>query len=646
MKRFIVLSLMTLLFQAPAYCLEEITLQTLNVDAERGQIAQTLPIVVESIASATVKDRYITNANDLLRVNPSVNLLSNSKGMTLAPEIRGFSNEGNLVLLDGTPVNTPWGHFSNLTFLPFRNFTSLDVIKSSESILYGANGLGGAINIGMPHAEDLEGFRTKYEYSDGGNQHYEASYGYVSEDKSNQHLFGFSSDTGNRYQQHTDYKTKSFMYRGKVELDHGYTVKLTSLNTSGSFEQPDKGEPTGPFQEKSNWQFMHNDISVERELDNNQSFTFRFFRNDDIVSYNNFSDNTYTTITSKDSQTQYSYGTEMLYNFDMDKNNRISMGVSNLHESLSTPVVVNGKQNIKTTSAFISDRIKINEKLQLQLAYRKDDNSAVGAENTWSATSMWKFAKHHLLTVSGGQTQKFPSARELYQKATVYKDPISGKWIYQIPTSGDKDILSEKSQNFEIHWGYDITKTWNFNVGYYKSIVSDYIERAFVNLPPPNPKTMWKNLKSVDIDGWETRLSGQINKNWDLQLGYTRFLNVNDTTSGNRIDLKHTYKLSGNIGWKGNRDNLRLFVEMTGHAPYEARAPKGVFPSPASYMTDLPSSTRVDLSWQRKVSTNATLFANIKNLTDADIQIDQHSIGLNAMHDVPRTLTMGIETRY
>ena len=96
-------------------------------------------------------------------------------------------------------------------------------------------------------------------------------------------------------------------------------------------------------------------------------------------------------------------------------------------------------------------------------------------------------------------------------------------------------------------------------------------------------------------------MSGYIGSNLDIQIGYTRFMNVNDTTFGNRIDLKHTYKLSGNIGWQRNKDNLRLFIETTGHAPYEARAPKGIFPAPAPYSTDLPASTRFDLSWQRKI---------------------------------------------
>ncbi|HYH45268.1 MAG TPA: TonB-dependent receptor plug domain-containing protein, partial [Thermoanaerobaculia bacterium] len=104
--------------------------------------------------------------DDRLRQVPGFGLLRRSSSLTAHPTSQGVSLRGlgpsgasrTLVLLDGSPLNDPFGGWVAWNRLPVSALESVEVARGALSQLYGSAALGGAIQLlpRSPHPETLE----------------------------------------------------------------------------------------------------------------------------------------------------------------------------------------------------------------------------------------------------------------------------------------------------------------------------------------------------------------------------------------------------------------------------------------------------------------------------------------------------------
>jgi outer membrane receptor protein involved in Fe transport len=93
--------------------------------------------------------------DDVLRQVPGFSLFRRSGGLSANPTSQGVSLRGigangasrALVLLDGVPLNSPFGGWVYWNRLPRVNIESMQVYNGATSDLYGSGALGGVINI-------------------------------------------------------------------------------------------------------------------------------------------------------------------------------------------------------------------------------------------------------------------------------------------------------------------------------------------------------------------------------------------------------------------------------------------------------------------------------------------------------------------
>ena len=93
--------------------------------------------------------------DDVLRQVPGFSLFRRSGGLTANPTSQGVSLRGvgangasrALVLLDGVPLNSPFGGWVYWNRLPRVNIETMQVYNGATSDLYGSGALGGVINI-------------------------------------------------------------------------------------------------------------------------------------------------------------------------------------------------------------------------------------------------------------------------------------------------------------------------------------------------------------------------------------------------------------------------------------------------------------------------------------------------------------------
>jgi len=85
--------------------------------------------------------------SDALTYTTGVNVLVGGSSGDAAPWIRGFRDRDLLVLLDGIPVGETLEGAVNLNELSLQRVASVNVMKSAPSVIYGANGVGGVVDI-------------------------------------------------------------------------------------------------------------------------------------------------------------------------------------------------------------------------------------------------------------------------------------------------------------------------------------------------------------------------------------------------------------------------------------------------------------------------------------------------------------------
>jgi len=89
-----------------------------------------------------------TNVAEILWISPSVMLKDYGNLTTIG--LRGANAEQTLILLDGIRLNSAQDNLFDLTTLPLAAAERVEVVRGNSSALYGANSIGGLVNVITP----------------------------------------------------------------------------------------------------------------------------------------------------------------------------------------------------------------------------------------------------------------------------------------------------------------------------------------------------------------------------------------------------------------------------------------------------------------------------------------------------------------
>jgi vitamin B12 transporter len=163
----IILLTATVLSPAVAYA-DDSANDTIIVTASRGEtplsrVGQSVTI----ITADEIKTRQSTAVVDLLRTVPGVTFTRNGGlGTTTSVNIRGADSDQTVALIDGVKLNDPSSPGSGFNFgnLLTGNIGRIEVVRGSQSVLWGSQAIGGVVNIiTREPTEDLT-FNANAEY--------------------------------------------------------------------------------------------------------------------------------------------------------------------------------------------------------------------------------------------------------------------------------------------------------------------------------------------------------------------------------------------------------------------------------------------------------------------------------------------------
>lgn len=115
-------------------------------DREQGVATKEIPQTVAVLEGASFDLKGYTDAGDLLRVDHSVQVDEELSGKKTV-SIRGGNSDEVIVLYNGVKMNNAYDNTFDLSLVDLDNIEKFEIIKGSNTTLYGSEAFSGVINI-------------------------------------------------------------------------------------------------------------------------------------------------------------------------------------------------------------------------------------------------------------------------------------------------------------------------------------------------------------------------------------------------------------------------------------------------------------------------------------------------------------------
>src|SRR3954471_3328511 len=132
--------------QAWAGELPEVVVTANRIDTPEAEVATATTV----ISAREIERSQRSQLSDLLRTVPGLSVSSSGgPGQLTSVSIRGTSAGHALVMIDGVPMNDPLSVDRSFDFgnLSAQDIERVEILRGSQSMLYGSDAIGGVINI-------------------------------------------------------------------------------------------------------------------------------------------------------------------------------------------------------------------------------------------------------------------------------------------------------------------------------------------------------------------------------------------------------------------------------------------------------------------------------------------------------------------
>jgi len=571
----------------------------LVVTANRFQQPVNTVLAPVSIVTREQIDQWQPQSvSDILHRLPGVDIASNGGiGQSSSVFIRGAESRHTLVLIDGIPLAKP-GVTGTADFsqIPVSLIQRLELIRGPRSAVYGADAIGGVINIitqnSTPGAEIQAGVGSNH------LQEYNGSIRQKVGDDTLVTLAGSYKDTkgynvqpGSTYPPDSDkdgFRNKTFW--GGV--NHSFNENISAFIRGYGYSN--KTDYDAGFDGYANERQLYN-----HTYETGMNYTDGIFSSMIRGSYQRYKDYNYINKvglyqngTSLDDMTQKNlqWGNTVVVGYGT-----MSAGLDWQQQSLtSSDFVYNEKYKRNNTGYYLTGQQQV-ETVTLEASARGDSNDQFGWNGTWQTAAGWEFIPDYRLTFSYGTGFQAPTLGQMYgQKSFALPNP---------------DLRAEKSRQYEIGLEGQ-TGIVNWQLSAYKNKVSNLIDYESVTIPSqPYPiyTGYYYNTSSATIKGveWTGSFDTGIFSH-QLTFGYLDPRNdANNEVLARRSKHQYKYQLDWNM-FGLDMDVAYQYYGKRFNSSFDRR--------------QLPSYSLVDISASYPVTSHLTIRGKIANLFDKDYE--------------------------
>jgi len=477
----------------------------------------------EPRAQATAANTVFTRADierlqarsvpELLRRVPGV--LIGSAGGLPSLSLRGTGTAQTLVLLDGQRISSATSGFARLDYLAIDNVERVEVIRGPRSSLYGADAIGGVIQIftrggepGLnPEVRLAAGSDQTYQRSlnlSGGTQQTRVNLGASLDEREG---FDITQDNRGADSDNDGQRTKALHLKLDHQFDANWKAGLSLNDQRGENEYDDAyefapGSPQDEFHVSSYSGYLDGQLNeawnsrleLGRSFDRNRAVGSAF--NDGLLE---------TT----------RHSAAWINRLQLNENHQLSLGSDWYEDRLDASTAY--QENSRDNLAFFAHHSYQGDDFGTELGLRHDDNQQFGSHNSWNAAFSLPVGEAQRWILSYGEGFRAPTFTDLYAPPAWGPNP---------------DLKPETSKTYELQWRADFNGT-QLDASLYRTDVEDMIAWGGRQM---------ENVNQARINGFEASAAREL-LGWQANLGLS-IIDPRDRDSGRVLQRRAKRSLS------------------------------------------------------------------------------------------------------
>lgn len=451
----------------------------------------------EAISASTVFTRkdierlQARNVPDLLNRVPGV--VTRNSGGLVSYSVRGTKSAQTLVLIDGQRIASAASGIARLDYLSIDNIERVEVTRGARSALYGADAIGGVIQIFTRRGE--AGLTPSVRLAAGSAQTYQRSASLSGGDERTRFSLGASLDESHGHDSTRDNvgaDSDGDGSRNKAQyfnLDHRFNdawqAGLNFNEQHGKNEYDDAyeqvpAEPEDQFRVSSTSGFLQGQLN---EMWNSRLELGKSYDRNKAVGaampWNNG-----LNATTRHSAT-------WLNRLDLTSGNELTLGGDWYKDELDSSTTY--AEDSRTNQAGLFQYRFTGEQFFSELGMRHDDNQRYGTQNSWNGALGLALESNQQWLLSYSEGFRAPTFSDLYY-----------------PGFSNPDLKAETSKTWELQWRAEIGGS-QLESSIYRNDINDLI--AYKG-------NSTENIGQARINGFETSLNQEL-FGWQTSLGFS-----------------------------------------------------------------------------------------------------------------------------
>ena len=431
-------------------------------------------------------------------------------GTTSGIQLRGLPKRYSTVYIDGVKVSDPSSpsndyYFGNLTK---SSIDRVEILKGSQSSLYGSSAIGGTINLFTKKGK--EGHHNNIEVSTGSNATKNFNISFDGKEENYDYFVGFNKFLTDGISAMWDNDEKDKYYNDGVVANFGYNINdkirlenyLRYADSYLEYDEVQAGRADG-----------NNTDDEER------SYSLRLIRDDgnlkNTLSYNNAYIKRSTIGYDGENKIYWGYRDAFNligeYNFNYDT--KIVYGLDNEFDRADFKTWATGGNNLESDEAVYSQYVDLQfrprEKLYSTVGFRRDDHTTAGVYETGRITVAYKQDSSTKFRSSFGTGIRFPALNDYFYDTNVQRK---------------EDLVPEKSTSFDIGMEKFIEKhNLNLDLTLFHVVYDDNISNWEENSDGVKDQvnTIQNSEGNIKSKGFELTAKWKPEKTLSFNLGYT-----------------------------------------------------------------------------------------------------------------------------